>query len=704
MPEILIVDDEPQILRLLSQTLEKNGHACYSAENAQQARTLLGQQSFDLLVTDIQMPGESGLDLVRFVQSEFPELAVVIVSVIDDPETARRVMDAGAYGYIVKPFERNQVLITVGNALHRRELETEARFLRENLENAVQQRTIRLTELVEELKKTKMEITHSARFLNDQLLFKQTLLDAIPNPIFYKDTQGRYLGCNDSFENLFGVSKEAIVGKNPFDIALPEPAELYHRTDCQVLETSEKVTFETIITDKQGLRHDLVVTKAAFTNSDGQIAGIIGAMVDITLRKETEERLKTSEEKIRQTLDNIGIGVSLISRDMTILEMNRQMYNWFPNIVVDQKPICFESFHTPAKECPCDGCPTLKALTNGETFEANIETHTPEGTCVYRIVSTPLRDIRGSVVAAIEMVEDITARQGMERELLQAQKLASIGQLAAGVAHEINNPVGFVSSNLTTLGGYHDDLNQLIRHYRALKDAVANLEDTSLTRPIKAMAGQIEIMENDIDVDFLQTDAAELLDECREGTERIKKIVEDLKHFAHPGQDKIQDTDINRELESTLNVVNNELKYKATVTRAFGELPIISANPQQLNQVFVNLLVNAAQAIEKAGEIRIETRHVDDAVEIRISDTGCGIPEGHLAKVFDPFFTTKDVGKGTGLGLNIAFNIIKKHRGEMLVESRVGQGTTFIIKLPVCESSPNAELKSDLQEHTELPV
>ena len=704
MPEILIVDDEPQILKLLSQTLEKNGHSCHSAGNVQQARTLLGQQSFDLLVTDIQMPGESGLDLVRFVQSEFPELAVVIVSVIDDPITARLVMNAGVYGYIVKPFERNQVLITVDNALHRRELETEARFLRDNLENAVQQRTARLTELVDELKKAKMEITHSARFLNDQLLFKQTLLDAIPNPIFYKDTQGRYLGCNDSFENLFGVSKEAIVGKTSFDIALPEPAELYHRTDSQVLETSEKVTFETIVTDKQGLSRDLVVTKAAFTNSDGQIAGIIGAMVDITLRKEAEEKLKTSEEKIRQTLDNIGIGVSLISRDMTILEMNRQMYNWFPNITVEQKPVCFESFHTPAKERPCDNCPTLKALMNGETCEANIETHMPEGTCVYRIVSTPIHDSRGSVMAAIEMVEDITAKQSMERELLQAQKLASIGQLAAGVAHEINNPVGFVSSNLTTLGGYHDDLNQLIRHYRALKDAVANLEDTSLTQPVKAMAGQIETMEKDIDVDFLQTDAAELLDECREGTERIKKIVEDLKHFAHPGQDKIQDTDINQELESTLNVVNNELKYKATVTRAFGELPIISANPQQLNQVFVNLLVNAAQAIEKTGEIRIETHHVDDAVEIRISDTGCGIPEGHLAKVFDPFFTTKDVGKGTGLGLNIAFNIIKKHRGEMLVKSRVGQGTTFIIKLPVYESPPNAELTADFQEHTESPV
>ena len=704
MPEILIVDDEPQILRLVRQTLERNGHSCHLAEDAQQARALLKKQQFDLMLTDIQMPGESGLDLVEYVQREYTELAVVILSVIDDPETARGVLQAGAYGYIVKPFERNQVLITVSNALNRRQLETEARFLRNNLEEAVRQRTARLTELIEELEKAKTEITHSARFLNDQLLFKQTLLDALPNPTFYKDTQGRYLGCNDAFGNLFGISKDAIAGKTSFDIAPPELAELYHGTDIQLLEKPGKTTFETTITDNLGLQHELVVTKATFSDSDDQVAGIIGAMVDITRRKETEEKLKASEEKLRQTLDNIGIGVALISREMRIIEMNRQMRDWFPDIVLDENPICFESFRVPAGKQPCDNCPTQKALLNGETCEANIETPTPEGVSVFRIVATPVHDSSGKVVAAIEMVEDITARIGMERELLQAQKLASIGQLAAGVAHEINNPVGFVSSNLNTLGGYHEDLNQLIQQYRELKDAVVALEDMPLTQPVKAMARQIETMEKDIDVDFLQTDAAELLEECLEGTERIKKIVEDLKHFAHPGQDKIQDTDINRELESTLNVVHNELKYKATVTKAFGDLPIIYANPQQLNQVFVNLLVNAAQAIEKTGEIRIQTRHVDDCVEIRISDTGCGIPEGHLVKIFDPFFTTKEVGKGTGLGLNIAFNIIKKHRGDMLVESRVGKGTTFIIKLPVGKSLPETEPAEGLPEQTGLPA
>ena len=158
-----------------------------------------------------------------------------------------------------------------------------------------------------------------------------------------------------------------------------------------------------------------------------------------------------------------------------------------------------------------------------------------------------------------------------------------------------------------------------------------------------------------------------------------------LKDFAHPGEQKLKYADINKNMESTLNVVWNELKYKARVVKEYGDLPEMRCYPQQLNQVFVNLLVNAAQAIEKEGEIRIATRALDGKVEIKISDTGKGIPEENLSKIFDPFFTTKEVGKGTGLGLNVAYNIIEKHKGTIDVESTVGKGATFAIKLPLGE-------------------
>jgi two-component system NtrC family sensor kinase len=184
-------------------------------------------------------------------------------------------------------------------------------------------------------------------------------------------------------------------------------------------------------------------------------------------------------------------------------------------------------------------------------------------------------------------------------------------------------------------------------------------------------------------LDFVLKDIFELIDESKEGTERIKKIVQDLKDFAHPGQDKPKFADINQNIDSTVNVVWNELKYKADIIKDYGDLPRVQCYPQLLNQVFMNLLINGAQSIEKRGEINIKTRADNGYVEIKISDTGSGIPKENLNRIFDPFFTTKDVGKGTGLGLNVAYNIIKKHHGKIDVKSSVGKGTTFTIKIPV---------------------
>jgi two-component system NtrC family sensor kinase len=266
-------------------------------------------------------------------------------------------------------------------------------------------------------------------------------------------------------------------------------------------------------------------------------------------------------------------------------------------------------------------------------------------------------------------------------QLLQSEKMASVGQLAAGIAHEINNPTGFVNSNLKTLLDYQNDMFRLIREYKIL---TADLKKAAaLQGTISGNLDRIEKLEKEIDIDFILDDTINLIKESQEGTERIKRIVLDLKDFAYPGEHELKYADINKNLESTLNVVWNELKYKATVTKDYGELPEVLCYPHQLNQVFMNMLVNAAQAIEKEGEINISTRALDSQVEITISDTGLGIPKENLSRIFDPFFTTKEVGKGTGLGLNVAYKIIEQHRGTIHVESEVGKGTSFVIKIPV---------------------
>lgn len=534
MPQLLIVDDTHEILSMLLPLLEDNGYACRSAVNACQAKSLLAFHKFDLMISDIVMPGESGVDLSRFARSHYPDMAQIIMTAENDPEVAETFLKAGVYGFVLKPFSIHQMLITVQNALIRRDLETEAAQMCNNLETQVKKRT---------------------------------------------------------------------------------------------------------------------------------------------------KALRRSEEKMRQVLDNIGIGVVVIDPAMHIQEMNRQMRQWFPDAAAYKSPYCYSAFNDPPLTCACEKCPLVKTLQDGERHEAILTRAEGPHQRILRIIASAIRDDRGQVTAAIELVEDITEKTNMERELLQTAKMASIGQLAAGVAHEINNPTGFVSSNLNTLNGYKEDLDSLLGSYSLLKDALpaAGPELDGLLR-------QIEKIETDIDIDFIRQDMGDLIRDCRQGTDRIKKIVEDLKHFAHPGQDKVQDTDINKELETTLNVVNNELKYKTTVVRQLADLPIIKANPQQLNQVFVNILVNAAQAIAQSGEIRITTRAVNGFVQIEISDTGCGIAPEHLSRIFEPFFTTKEVGVGTGLGMNIAYNIIKKHEGTIEVASRLGQGTTFTIKLPVALS------------------
>lgn len=290
-----------------------------------------------------------------------------------------------------------------------------------------------------------------------------------------------------------------------------------------------------------------------------------------------------------------------------------------------------------------------------------------------------------------QMVEERTAElkkalvdlQNTQFQLIQSEKMASIGQLAAGVAHEINNPVGFVKSNLGTMNEYREDLTSLLDEYRTLETALQQEDGVSGNGAIQKVIENIQKIKDEIDISFILDDYKNVINESLEGMARVAKIVADLKDFAHVDKGELEHTDINNCIESTLNIVWNELKYKAEVIKDLGDIPPIECYPQRLNQVFMNIVVNAAQAIENKGEIRITTRADNEHVEIKISDTGTGIPPDVLPKIFDPFFTTKDVGKGTGLGLNMAYNIIQKHKGTIDVETEAGKGTTFIIHLQI---------------------
>lgn len=279
------------------------------------------------------------------------------------------------------------------------------------------------------------------------------------------------------------------------------------------------------------------------------------------------------------------------------------------------------------------------------------------------------------------------------KQLVQSEKLASIGLLAAGVAHEINNPIAFVTSNLNSLQGYYQDVFNVI-------DANSRL-DEGLSVDSAQLAVAIEPQQK-LQLNGLQKDIGQVLDECKDGLSRVRKIVDNLKDFSRSGDAEWTWADLHEELDRTVDVAINEIKYRADVNKEYGDLPMVQCVPSQISQVILNLLVNAAQAIEGRGTITITTRagalpyelrgvevsggadaNPDAWVCIQISDTGTGMDAHTLQHIFDPFFTTKEVGQGTGLGLSVSFGIIQSHGGHILADSKAGAGARFSIWLPV---------------------
>jgi len=285
-----------------------------------------------------------------------------------------------------------------------------------------------------------------------------------------------------------------------------------------------------------------------------------------------------------------------------------------------------------------------------------------------------INESRGNVQLALEKLgntyEELKASQ---LKILQQEKMASIGQLAAGVAHEINNPMAFIASNLGTLDKY---INRLIDFIQTQSEVIKSLKDADAVKKLKEKRKELKL-------DHVIEDVKELIAESLDGSERVKKIVSELNCFSRMDEKEYKKADINECIESAINIVWTELKYKATLKKDYGNLPPVKCYAQQINQVFVNLLINAINSIEEQGTITIKTWDKDKSIWMSVSDTGRGIPQKNLSKIFEPFFTTKDAGKGTGLGLSITYEIIQRHKGDITVNSKVGKGTTFTIRIPI---------------------
>lgn len=419
--------------------------------------------------------------------------------------------------------------------------------------------------------------------------------------------------------------------------------------------------------------------------SSGDDGGCVVSCQDITQRKLTEQSYAQLAAVLEATTDYVGMadeqGAMIYAnrafRHMRGLDLRagtplgrlRQIYP-------DRAYRAIEAEALPAAALKGDWAGETSVLdAEGQEIPVHqvILAHRDEAGEI-DFFSTIMRNLTASQQQAAALRQAFEELKQTQEQLVNSEKMASIGQLTAGIAHEINNPVGYLTSNLSTLAQYVAEILRMLSTYESAMPAVTDA----------GVRAQVEQTRRETDLAFLLEDIPKPVSESREGAQRVRKIVQDLKDFAHAGHnEEWQWTDLRLSLERTLCIVNNELKYKAEVQRSYADLPEIRCLPGQLNQVFMNLLVNAGHAIQESGQVRVATQLVGDEVWIDISDTGCGMPPEVQARIFEPFFTTKPVGKGTGLGLSISYGIVHKHGGTIEVESEPGRGTTFRIKLPV---------------------
>ncbi len=428
-------------------------------------------------------------------------------------------------------------------------------------------------------------------------------------------------------------------------------------------------------------------------------------MANPTITIESEREARTRREAHQSTVlfnaifEAAQTGLIILdSNSRQIMDVNPMAAKTLGYTVDD---LLGEQIHTCMPEESQKTCPFHNSDSHSQSGTLSLKK--PDGEIVPVMFSTTfLQDDFSNlmVFSFLDVSERINAenelREGRDRlqeanaqlkehkdRIVQSEKLASIGQLAAGVAHEINNPVGYVTSNLGTISEYVDTMKTVIGLYREL----LALDEDQVEKKEQIQKCLEEIQEDE-DLDFILEDSDNVMAESMEGVHRVAEIVQNLKSFAREDSDARGPHDINEGIDAMIKMVWNELKYRCELVRDFGQVPVVQCHKGQINQVIMNMLVNASHAMpESGGTITVKTSVKDGKLEIIIADDGSGIPEEVLPRIFDPFFTTKDVGKGTGLGLSISHGIIVDHGGSIEVDSEPGQGTEFRIYLPLVEGT-----------------
>ena len=507
----------------------------------------------------------------------------------------------------------------------------------------------------------------------------RTAFEEAPYGMCMVSSGGRFLHANAALCHLLGYSRDELLAGAWQHITHPD--DLARSRDAQVRFSRGEM--KTIEMEKRYIRKDGQVMWArvkilAVQDSGGRFSHFITQVEDVTLRRLAEDALRASEERYRDLFENASDLVYTLDLDLSITSLNRLAVQ---TMGYSREEAVGMNLSQLAEASELEGVRSLVArmVAGAPPAKFEIGIRTRDGRRVTLEVSPRLIDRDGTAVGIQAIARDITGRDIAEMELRQAQKLESVGRLASGIAHEINTPLQFVGDNVSFLQGSFHQIQELLTSVRAF-----------CQRSGPAFAAEFEQLEQKLDTGYLVREVPEALAQTQEGVERVVTIVRAMKEFAHPDNKEHVRADLNKALLNTLTVARNELKYVADVETDFGELPLVMCSVSDLNQVFLNLLVNAAHAISdvfhqtsQRGRILIRTEAQGSQVLITIADNGTGIPESIRDRIFDPFFTTKEVGRGTGQGLAISRAVVERHKGSLTFQTEVGKGTSFLISLPV---------------------
>jgi PAS domain S-box-containing protein len=533
------------------------------------------------------------------------------------------------------------------------------------------------------LQATVRDITERKR-AEQQTHLLTTALESAANGILIANHEGRILWANPAFTRLSGYSAAEVVGQNPRVWKSGAQDAAFYQKLWKTVLSGEVWQGEIVNRRKDGSVYTEGMTITPVRDALGTVSHFIAIKEDISGRKHAEEALRASEERYRELFENASDLVFTADLDLRLTSLNRVAEQTIGYSREEAAQMNLRQLVDPKHWQRMEHA-SERLLTGESAVQLEVEITAKDGRRVMLEVKPRLIYKDGKPVGVQGIGRDITGREVVEMELRHAQKLESVGRLASGIAHEINTPIQFVGDNTHFLQDCFGGLQTLLTKYQELRDAA----DSGAVSP--ELLAEVRDVEEASDCAYLLEEIPRALTQTLEGVTRVATIVRAMKEFAHPESKEMAAADLNRALLSTLTVARNELKYVADVETEFGDLPLVVCNIGDLNQVFLNLLVNAAHAIAESvkgtgqkGKIRIRTVSEGSTVLVTISDTGCGIPEANRTKVFDPFFTTKEVGRGTGQGLAIARSVVvERHKGTLTFESEVGKGTTFYIRLPV---------------------